>query len=73
MFDLIIHNSSDLDSMRLARATRFVLAERALLVWGERDFGCWNGNKSPKISALLTDYHKEFDYCMMEILKNNSD
>lgn len=72
-FDLIVHNSSDLDAMGLPRATRFYLGERALLVWGPRDFGCWGGYKSPKISTLLEDYHREFDFYMMKFSIENGE
>jgi hypothetical protein len=66
--DVIIQNSSDLDSMGLSVATRFNLdlSCRVRLVWGDRDFGCWTGRPSPRIGALTEQYQREYAFCMMK-------
>jgi hypothetical protein len=66
--DVIIQNISDLDSVGLPRATRFNLdiKDRVRLVWGDRDFGCWTGNSSPRIGTLTDHYQREYAFCMMK-------
>lgn len=68
--DIIIQNSSDLDSMGLAQATRFVLdpAMRATLPWSEAHFGCWSNHKCPKLGTLTVEYQKDYAFAMMRFL-----
>ena len=65
---IVVHNTSDLDSMGLGMATVFVMdtARRAILPWNDTYFGCWTGKKSPKIGALTTEYQKEFAFIIMK-------
>jgi hypothetical protein len=68
--DVIIQNTSDLDSMGLAVATRFNLdlAYRVRLVWGDRDFGCWTGRTTPRIGTLTEHYQRDYAFCMMRLM-----
>lgn len=61
---LHIHNSSDLTAMGLSKDTRFVMGERATLLWDLSNFDCLGGRPTPKLGHLLDDYHREFAYCM---------
>jgi hypothetical protein len=65
--DIIIRNTSDLDAMGLAVATRFVLDEDPLITfpWRPPCFGCWSGRKSPRLGTLLLEYQKEFAWITM--------
>lgn len=65
--DIIIQNTSDLDEMGLAVATRFVLDEDQCIVmpWKPPHFGCWTGRRSPRIGSLLLDYQKHYAWIMM--------
>ena len=64
---IVVHNTSDLDAMGLAMATIFAMdvAKRVTLPWSDQFFGCWSGNKSPRIGTLTTEYQKEFAFILM--------
>ncbi len=68
--DLIIQNTSDLDEIGLAMATRFDLADTsfARLPWNPSYFGCWTGYDTPIIGFLPESYQKEYAYCRMNRL-----
>ncbi|RGP35635.1 hypothetical protein D1012_18780 [Pseudotabrizicola alkalilacus] len=63
---LHIHNSSDLSAMCLSKDTRFVMGQRAIWPWTPEYFNCMYGRPTPKLGHLLPDYHREFEYCMMQ-------
>jgi hypothetical protein len=64
--DLIIQNASDLQQLRLRRATRFDLDNIAReLPWTPDFFGCWSGYRTPVIGTLTQDYIKAYAYLMM--------
>ena len=64
--DLIIQNSTDLDEMGLAVATRFDLdsATRVVLEWNDTNFKPWTGYNTPKIGALTLPYQKDYVWLM---------
>ncbi len=68
--DVIVQNTSDLDEMGLAVATRFVLDAklREILPWQHANFGCWTGRKSPRIGTLPLAYQKDYAFAMMKQL-----
>lgn len=66
--DVIVQNTSDLNEMGLAVATRFDLDldKRAILPWDAIYFGCWIGKESPRLSALLEHYQKDYAFKIMK-------
>lgn len=65
--DIIIQNTTDLDEMGLAVATRFNLDDdhRIIRPWKPPHFDCWSNQRTPKIGSLLVDYQKEYAWIMM--------
>jgi hypothetical protein len=64
--DLIVQNSTHIQQIGLARATRFDLDNIAIeLPWTPDFFGCWAGHRSPVIGTLTQEYIKVYAYLMM--------
>jgi len=63
--DIIVQNARHLPMLGLYRATRFDLDHIVMLPWAKEFFGCWSGNPTPRIGALIEVYIKEFAYLMM--------
>jgi hypothetical protein len=63
--DVIVQNASHLPLLGLHRATRFDLDHIIMLPWNKDFFGCWSGNRTPVIGALIEVYIREFAYLMM--------
>ena len=63
--DIIIQNARHLPMLGLHRATRFDLDHIIMLPWTKEFFGCWSGNASPRIGALIETYIREYAYLMM--------
>jgi len=64
--DIIVQNSTHIDEMGLAMATRFVLDPEDIidLPWTTEFFECWEGLSHPKIGTLMETYMRDYAYCM---------